>query len=434
MRLELPNNWRPRPYQVPVWTALEGGIKRAVCLWHRRAGKDLCAIHWCATQAFQRPGLYWHVFPTYSQGRKVVWEGMDRAGRPFIDAFPDGSWYRKRDDDMTLWLHGGSKFQVVGTDHIDRLMGANPIGLIMSEYALQNPQAWELLSPILAENGGWAIFPYTPRGRNHGYSLFKYAEANPDRWFCQRLTVDETGAVPAEILAEEKERMPKEMFEQEYYCSFEASLVGAYYGEQLAWMRAQNPSRISDDVIWIPNKEVITAWDLGFGDATAIWFAQVIGNEVRVIDYYENSGEPIDHYVKILREKPYVYGDAYLPHDAGHTTLQTGRTTIEQLRGMGVRAILNPKIQKSDKIDATRLFLRQCWVAETACARGLQALAEYVKRTVEGERGPNNEPIYQDSPLRNWATHGADAMGELATGFRPERSTTFRQPDASWVR
>ncbi len=431
--IELPHDWKPRHYQEPMWAAMENGIKRAVLVWHRRAGKDLTAINWCAPEAFRRRGLYWHLFPTYSQGRKVIWEGLDNGGKPFLHAFPEVTWARKLDAEMTLWLHGGSVFQVVGTDHIDRLMGANPVGVIVSEYALQNPAAWELISPILAANGGWAIFPYTPRGMNHGYDLFKYAQDHPDTWFAQKLTVDDTHVVPEAMLIEEEERMPREIFQQEYHCSFQASLVGAYYKEQLAWMVEQDPPRISDQVNWIPEKEVFTAWDLGHFDSTAIWMGQVVANEIRFIDYYENAGEPIDHYIQYLRTLPYVFGDAYLPHDAAQTSLQTGKSTLEIMRSLGVRTILNPKVKLSDQHEGVRNMLRQSWIHETKCKRGLQALREYVKQSIEGERGPGGERLYRDKPLHNWASHGASAMATAMYGFRPERTGTFKQPDTSWV-
>lgn len=433
-RVSVPYNWSPRSYQEPLWDALErGNKKRAVQVWHRRTGKDLTDIHWCATQAFKRKGLYWHLFPTFSQGRKVIWNGLDNDGRPFLDAFPPVTWRRKLDDEMTLWLKGGSVFQVVGTDHIDRLMGANPVGIIVSEYALQNPAAWELISPILAANGGWALFPYTPRGRNHGYDLYKYAQNHPKTWFSELLTVEDTNIIPADILAEEKERMPREIFLQEYFCSFEASLVGAYYKDQLAWMMEQDPVRISDRVQWMPDREVICGFDLGHYDSTAIWFAQVVGSELRFIDYYENAGEPIDFYVKYMRTLPYIYGDCYLPHDAAQTLLQTGRSTIEVMRSLGVRTILNPKVNLSDQHEVVRLMLRQSWIHETKCKRGVQALREYSKQQIQGERGPGGELLYRDRPLHNWASHGASAMATIMYGFRPERIGEFEQPTTEYV-
>ncbi len=433
MKIELPYNWAPRDYQMPLWAAMEGGKRFAVCVWHRRAGKDLCAFNFLATQAFRRRGTYWHCFPTYGQGRRALWDGMDRKGRPFLAAIPEQLITRKRDDEMKMWVHGGSLIQVVGTDHIDRLMGANPIGVVMSEYALQNPEAWELISPILAENGGWAIFPYTPRGRNHGYELFKYAERHPETWFCEKLTVDDTGAMSQEALDHEEDRVPREVFQQEYHCSFNASLEGAYYKEQLEWLEEQDPPRISDEVSWIPDEEVITGWDLGHYDSTAVWFAQHSRDGLRLIDYYEAAGEPVDHYVKVMREKPYVYGDAFLPHDADHRSLAVERTVLQQMRNLGVKALCNVKHSESDQIAAVRLMLRQCWIHETKCKRGLQTLREFQKQRIPGERGPGQEVLYRDKPLHNWASHGASALATLMMGFRPKDYAEFRQPDTRFV-
>lgn len=431
MKIELPYKWAPRDYQMPLWAALEGGKRYAVCVWHRRAGKDLCAFNFLATQAFRRRGTYWHCFPTYGQGRRALWNGMDRGGRPFLDAIPEELVVRKRDDNMEMWLHGGSLIQVVGTDHIDRLMGANPIGVVMSEYALQNPEAWEFISPILAENGGWAIFPYTPRGRNHGHDIFKFAEKHPESWFCEKLTVDDTKSISPEALAMEKERLPKEIFDQEYYCSFNASLENAYYKEQIQWL--EDEKRITDEVGWIPDQEVITGWDLGHYDSTAIWFAQVTRNGIHLIDYHEDAGKTIDAYVKVLREKPYVYGDAFLPHDADYGGVSIEKTTLQQLRNLGVKCLVNVKHSESDQIDAVRLMLRQCWIHETKCKRGLQALKEFQKQRIPGERGPGQEVLYRDKALHNWASHGASALATLMMGFRPHSDAEFRQPDASYV-
>jgi len=434
VEVTLPNHWTPRDYQIPLWTALESGVKRAACVWHRRAGKDLTALNWTATEAFRRVGLYWHLLPTYSQGRKIVWEGMDREGRPFLDAFPDELISRKRDDEMTLWLVNGSRFQVVGTDHIDRLVGANPIGVTFSEYSLHDPAAWELIRPMLAENGGTALFIYTYRGRNHGYKLLKQAEKNPN-WFAQVLTVDDTdGAVSQEAIDEDRASgMPEELIQQEYYCSPDAPLVGSYYGEVLTWMADQTPPRIGTEATWVPNIPVETGWDLGIGDSTAIWFGQQVGHQLRLIDYMERSGEDISFYAKALREKPYVYGNAYLPHDAAHRELGTGKTIMEQLQSLGVRPLLQGKFSQSDQIAGVRLMLRQAWIHEENCERGLQSLREFVKQPIEGERGPSGELLYRDQPLHNWASHGASALATLILGLRPQGASDFKQPDTSYV-
>ena len=376
-----------------------------------------------------RPGIYWHLFPSYAQGRKAIWEGRDNEGHGFLDAFPEGSWFRKRDDEMSLWLHGGSIYQVIGCDQIDRLVGANPVGCVFSEYSLQNPAAWQLIRPILANNNGWAIFAYTPRGRNHGYKLLQMAEES-DRWFSQVLTVDDTNVVSDEIIESEKEEMPKELFEQEYYCSFDAPLVGAYYGELLS--EANKEGRISK-VPWVPEKPVVTGWDLGMSDSTSIWFAQRVGSEVRLIDYYESSGQGLEHYAKVIRDKPYVYEEHLVPHDAQVRELGTGKSRMETAMSLGLRMRVVPKLSLEDGIQATRLLLRNVWLDESNCARGFQALREYVKAPIENERGPDGEVLYRDRPKHNWASHAADALRTLAVGMRRTDYSEMKQPDIRYV-
>lgn len=427
--ITLPHNWKPRDYQRPLWDALESGVKRAVAVWHRRAGKDMTCLHWMATQAFARPGIYWHLFPTYAQGRKAIWEGRDNDGHGFLEAFPEGSWFRKRDDEMSLWLHGGSIYQVIGCDQIDRLVGANPIGCVFSEYALQNPVAWQLIRPILAANGGWAVFAYTPRGRNHGYKLARLAEEDPN-WFYQKLTVHETNVVAEDVLAAERAEMPKELYEQEYECSMDSALVGSFYGEILA--EATKEGRVGK-VPWAPEQPVTTGFDLGVSDSTAIWFAQRVGREIRLIDYYESSGVGLEHYVKIIREKPYTYEEHLVPHDAKVRELGTGKSRVETAMNLGLRVRVIPKMSLEDGIQATRLLLRQTWIDDKKCERGLQALREYVKSPVENERGPAGELIYRDRPKHNWASHGADALRTLAVGMRPEKLGKIRQPTTRYI-
>ena len=227
MEIQVPDNWRPRDYQLDLWKYLENGGKRAVAVWHRRAGKDLLSVNWCVTAALKRKGLYWHLLPTYNQGRKIVWDGMTRDGRSFLEHFPKELWSNVNNTDMRLELKNGSIYQVVGTDNVDRLVGSNPVGVVFSEYSLQDPRAWDLVRPILAENGGWAVFIYTARGRNHGYDMFNMASRN-ERWFCQRLSIDDTSVLTQEAIEEEREAgMPEELIQQEFYCSFDAPLVGS---------------------------------------------------------------------------------------------------------------------------------------------------------------------------------------------------------------
>ena len=199
-------------HQQALWNRLGDGTKRAVAVWHRRAGKDSVALNWAAKASRERVGLYWHMLPQARQGRKVIWDAIDRDGRRMIDqAFPpDARKGRPSDEEMRIRLKNGSVWQVVGSDNYDALVGSNPVGVVFSEFALAKPSAWDYLRPILAENGGWALFIFTPRGENHAYDLYQLAEQHPD-WFAERLTVDDTGILPAATIEEERRSgMPEE--------------------------------------------------------------------------------------------------------------------------------------------------------------------------------------------------------------------------------
>jgi len=424
MRVTIPYNWKPRPYQLPAWEALESGIKRAVLVWHRRAGKDLFSLNWLAKQAFRRKGLYWHVFPTYRQGKNAVWLGATRDGRSFLDhlplhdkAIPNQLISRKREDDMTVYFANGSKYQVVGADDPDRLVGSNPVGVIFSEWSLMNPSVWDLIRPILAENGGWAAFIYTPRGRNHGWKMLEMAQKNP-RWFAQVLTVDGTKAVPMDAIEEDRASgMSEPMIQQEYWCSFDAPLEGSWYGDYM--VRAVEEGRICK-VPWEPEMPVWTGWDLGYRDATAIWFAQQTrSGETRFIDYYQAMGKGLEHYVKNVVERDYIYAANLLPHDAGHTELGTGKTKIEMARRMGLtKAMVVPRLGVQDGINAVRAMLPHSYFDEEKTELGVQSLREYLKKE-SGLVDPEGNKLYLQDPMHTWASHGADAIRTIAVGMRP---------------
>lgn len=419
-RIEIPNRWSPRDYQQELWNALEAGTKRAVCIWHRRAGKDTVSINWTATQTYERVGLYWHCLPTYKQGRKIVWDGMSREGRRFLDYFPPELIVKQREDEMSLWFENGSQWQVIGAetaDDVDKLVGANPVGVVFSEYSLMVPAIWNFIQPILAENGGWALFIFTPRGRNHGYEQYQLA-LKSDRWFSQLLTADDTGAVsPEDIEAAREDGMPEELIQQEFYCSWDAALAGAYYGDHMNKMKAEG--RLTS-VPHEPIKEVTTGWDLGIGDKTSIWFHQLVGKESRLIDYYESDGVGIEHYIKVLREKPYIYKEHLVPHDAQARYLGTGQTLYETARSLGLRMRVVPKLSIEDGIQAVRNLLPKTWIDETKCELGVRALREYTKEKIEGIVGPGNKTLFRDKPSHTWASNGADALRTLALGLRPD--------------
>ena len=416
--IRLPNDWRPRPYQRPLWSWLERGGRRAFVVWHRRAGKDEICLHWAAVAAHQRVGGYWHMLPQAAQARKAVWDAVNpHTGRRRIDeAFPKVLRATTREAEMMIRLKCGSTWQVVGSDNYDRLVGAPPAGVVFSEWALADPDAWAYIRPILAENGGWAVFITTPRGDNHAARLFHAAKTNSD-WFAEVLPATSTEVFTPEQLAVERQDYVRDYgesdgetrFQQEYLCRFEAAIVGAYYAQELATARADG--RIADVPV-DPVAGVITAWDLGISDATAIWFAQSCGSQVRLIDYLENASVGLDWYAKALAGRGYRYILHLLPHDARVRELGSGRTRLETLQALGVapvRAVARHPL--ADGINAVRRLLARTHIEQNRCRLGLEALAAY--RRVWDRRLRS----FEDAPLHDWASHGADALRTLAVGL-----------------
>lgn len=357
-----------------------------------------------------RIGTYYHFLPTYNQGKKILWDGMDYTGFKFMDHFPKPLIAHTSEQEMQVTLTNGAIYQIVGTDKMDNIVGTNPVGCVFSEYALQNPKAWDLFRPILTENHGWAMFIYTPRGRNHGKVLYDMAINNPD-WFCEKLTIDDTmreDGTPvitkADIERERREGMDEELIQQEYYCSFEGYQEGSYYVKQL---REAQP-RITS-VPWQPRLPVATFWDLGIGDATAIWFAQRVGQEIHLIDYYETSGEGMSYYAKYLSSKPYLYSEHYFPHDGDVKEIGTGVSRKETAQSLGLFPIeIVPRLGVDDGINAVRLVFPRCWFDKEKCQQGLNALANYHKVRDEVRQE------FKAKPEHDWSSHGADAFRYFA--------------------
>lgn len=409
---------------------MHNGGKRASVIWPRRHGKDDVALHYTACAAHERTGVYWHLLPQQNQARKAIWDAIDpHTGQRRIDnAFPRELRETTREQDMMIRLKCGSTWQVIGSDNYDALVGTPPIGVVFSEWALSNPQAWSLIRPILAENNGWAMFITTPRGRNHAHRMHEMAEGSED-WFSQRLTAAETGVFSPETLQSERAEMIQErgeedgeaIFQQEYMTSFSAGLPGAYYAKLIDRLEADG--RVGF-VPHNPQKQVHTAWDLGRNDATAIWFVQSNGSGWDVIDYYANTSVGIDHYVKVVREKVYNYGEHLLPHDAENEQLvSTTGSIAETATSMGlqrVRVVPRTKSVAND-INEVRQILPMCRFDKDKTAKGLDALRSY--RRIWDEK----LKAYRDTPLHDWASDPADAFRTFAVG-KPDDGDSWGAP------
>jgi hypothetical protein len=368
-----------------------------------------------------RVGTYFYLFPTYTQAKKAIWDGRDREGFPFIGHFPRELIAAKHEQELKITLQNGSIFQLVGSDNIDAIMSTNPIGVVFAEYSLQDPRAWDYVRPILRENGGWAVFDFTPRGKNHAYQLLQMARGNPD-WFVSVLTVNDTHALTeADIDAERREGVDEDLIQQEYYCSFEGVQQGSYYGKQLA--QAEKEGRI-DTVPAEPGVGVETWWDIGVGDSNAIWFTQSIGREVLVIDYLEASGEGIGYYAKELQARPYVYLSHNGPHDLSvrewGSVSEDGRpiTRLAAAQAQGIDFRVVPQVSLESGIDTARSFLARCRFDRVKCQRGLDALTSYHKEYDDKMKQ------FRSYPCHDWASNGADAFRYLAVGHR----ITLKQP------
>jgi len=386
-------------------------------------------LNYVAVASQKRVGTYFLAAPTYRQGRKIIWEGIRGDGRRFLDAFPDwdnpgpGKFVRRvRDDEMTLWLANKSVVQVIGAEDVDRLVGTNPVGLVLTEYSIHDPNFWEFFRPILVENGGWAVFIYTPRGRSHGYHLWQRAKKN-ERWYTEMLTVDDTARmsieagepvpVTEEMIQEERDDgMSEALIQQEFFCSFDSPLEGSIYGDLVKQIELNNQIT---NVPYEPAKPVITGWDIGIGDYTAIVFAQRVAKEVRIIDYYQAHGKGFDHYAKVLREKPYVYSEHLAPHDmkVREWMATGGRARVEVAREFGIHFKIVRKLRLEDGIQACRALIPKCWIDQTRCETFVNALREYTK-----ERDGNGE--FRDRPKHDWTSHPCDAFRTLAVGWREE--------------
>lgn len=409
------NRFKPREYQLPVCDALENKkYRRIICIMPRRAGKDMVAWNLTIRAALRRVGTYFYVFPTYSQAKKVIWDATTIEGHRFIHYYiPDEIVESMNGQEMKIRLSNGSLIQLVGSDNIDSLVGTNPLGIVFSEYALQTPDAYNFLRPILMANDGWCMFISTPRGKNHLWELFNIGKANPDSWFAYKLTLDDTQHVTKEILEDERRAgMTDDLIDQEYYCSFDRGVEGAFYAKYFDKMRVKGQIGL---VPWEPAFKVNTAWDLGMRDNTTVIFFQNIGATVRIIDCYENSNYGLEHYIKVLQSKDYRYGCHIAPHDIKVRELGTGMSRLEKARQLGVSFIVAPDLSVEDGIEAVRSSLSKIWIDEAACKSLIKAMENYRKEWDVKKK------VYKDYPLHDWSSHFADCMRYLCISLSKTR-------------
>jgi phage terminase large subunit len=371
---------------------------------HRRCGKTVACINDMIKRALmlQRShGRFAYVAPFLAQAKEVAWEYLKRYAAPIITD--------KNEGELWVELLNGARVRLHGADNPDRLRGNYLDGVVLDEFGDMRPSIWGgVIRPMLADRSGWATFIGTPKGRNDFAKVYERSQSNPD-WFSAMFRASQTGILGEDELVSAGEDMTPEQYEQEFECSFDAAIMGAYFGKEIA--QAEREGRIRD-LHYDPELPVHTSWDLGIGDPTAIWFWQITGSEIRLIDHYENTGQAIPHYVKEIQSRNYKPGVDWVPHDAKVRSTETGRTRLETLRSLGRDPWVIPDHTLMDGINSARLLLPRCYFDRRKCAEGIEALRQY--RADFDEKAKT----FKDRPRHDWASHSADAFRYMAMGYK----------------
>lgn len=384
-----------------------------------------------------------YIGPTYSQTKAAVFDYLRDAAAPIMAHGASVNISELRVD-----YPNGSQVRLFGADNYDALRGLRLDGVVLDEFADMDPRAWsEVIRPALSDRQGYAVFIGTPKGHNEFYNIARRARGDDPNfdnkdWLFLEIKASQTtplndkdpnardkNLLTSEELADARKTMTEDQYAQEYECSFDAAIVGAFYGKLIN--DAVADKRISN-IPYEPSADVWTAWDLGIRDATAIWFCQRVGKEVRLINYYENSGVGLDHYAKIVAGFPYVYAGHIVPHDAQAKELGTGKNRIEVLESLGLRNIqVTPRHSREDGINSVRLLLPRCWIDARNCERGIEALKLYHAEFDEKLKA------FKATPVHDWTSHAADALRYLAMTLDNVKRSNFRRkiiyPKRGWL-
>jgi phage terminase large subunit len=387
--------YKPRPLQREVHKSLK---RFNVLVCHRRFGKSVLAINELILHAVNNPNhKLAYIAPTYRQGKAIAWDYLKQYTKPLMYFGGD-----KNETELRIDLWNGSKIQIYGADNNDSLRGLGFHGVIMDEYAIMAPRTWtEIVRPAISDTLGWVIFIGTPMGHNQFWEVYDYALRGHKDWFGKMYRASETNVIPDDELKEAASIMTEEQYNQEFECSFTAAVSGSYYGKLMT--KADNENRIGAVPV-DSNVGVETWWDLGIGDSTAIWFAQRVGEEVHLIDYYENSGESLMHYADVLEDKGYAYSRHVAPHDIQARELGTGKSRLEVSQELGIMFEVAPRLEVDHGIESVRNALPYCWFDREKCKLGIDALRQYRKQWDEKNQ------VFKNKPLHDWCSHSADAF------------------------
>lgn len=418
-RQELIIPYTPRAQQQKIHDKLDEN-RFVVVVAHRRLGKTVSALNHlikCAVENQQEAPRYAYIAPTYTQAKRVAWDYLLKYTQP-LSATANHSELR-----VDFW---GRRISLYGSDNFDSLRGQYFDGVVLDEIGDQDPRIWnEIIRPALADRKGWALFIGTPRGANHFKDLMERAGEEPG-WAALEFKASQTQLIPQDELNAAKREMGEDKYAQEFECSFNAAVEGAYYATLL------NDLEEKKRMVEIERDELtrtFTAWDLGVSDSTAIWVCQAVNQELRIMDFVENHGVGLDWYVSWIKENKWHTADHILPHDVEVRELGTGRSRKEMLQEAGLSITVAPRLQVADGIQAVRRILPRCWFNVPKVKQGVDALRNY-RREYDEKRN-----VYFDKPLHNWASHASDAFRYLAIGMNTE-SANWSKPlpvNVKWV-
>ena len=398
--------YEPYPHQMKMHL----GIRKArfsVVVTHRRAGKTVAAVNHLILAALesQRPNpRFAYIAPTIKMAKGIAWDYL----KEYAGVIPKAKF---NESELRVDLPNGARIRLFGVDAPDSLRGLYLDGVILDEFGMMMPKTFgEIIRPCLADRQGWCVFQGTPNGKNQFYDFYRRAQDDPD-WYLAMYPWQDTGVLPESEVDEMRKDMTEDEFQQEMECSFSAAIRGAYYAHLMK--QAEEEGRITN-VYWEKSLPVHTAWDLGMSDSTVIWFYQVAGQEIRLIDYYENSGEGLSHYAEHVNRKPYAYGSHFAPHDIAVRELGSGKSRIEMANELGLYFTALKKTNLMDGINAVRTILHKCWFDEKKCRHGIECLTNYRKEYDE------RKGIFKSRPTHDAYSHGADAFRTLAWGMEED--------------